>query len=288
MGTHFTEAATSRFVAVDKDGDSYQVHFNDCDPGAGGDTVVMLHGSGPGATSWANFNRNITPLTDAGFRVVLLDVPGWGKSSPILCNGSRSHLNAHFLLGFMDATGLGKAHLIGNSMGAQSCTAFTLDNPDRVGKLILMGGGTGGISPFQPMPTEGIKRIMQLYRNPTVENVKALMDIFVFDPGELTEDLLKLRLDAMTSRPEHLSNFVKSFELDPRQYPDYGPALTRIKAETLIIWGRNDRFVPMDAGLRLVSSIPNSQLHIFNNCGHWAQWEHADPFNRMMLDFMTH
>ena len=114
------------------------------------------------------------------------------------------------------------------------------------------------------------------------------MDIFVFDASELTEELLKLRLDNMLSCEEHLTNFVKSFELDPKQYPDYGPTLTRIKAETLIIWGRNDRFVPMDAGLRLLANIPNSQLHVFNNCGHWAQWEHADRFNRMVVDFLTH
>lgn len=288
MGQQYTEAETSRFVTVPKDGKDYEVHYNDCDPGAGGNTVIMLHGSGPGATSWANFNRNITPLTDAGYRVVLLDVPGWGQSSPIICNGSRSHLNAHFVKGFVDAQGLERVHLVGNSMGAQSCTAFTLDNPERVGKLILMGGGTGGVSPFQPMPTEGIKRIMKLYRDPTVENIRALMEIFVFDTSELTEDLFKMRLDNMMSREEHLNNFVRSFELDPKQYPDYGPQLTQIKADTLIIWGRNDRFVPMDAGLRLLANIPNSQLHVFNNCGHWAQWEHADRFNRMVVDFLTH
>ena len=75
---------------------------------------------------------------------------------------------------------------------------------------------------------------------------------------------------------------------NPKQFPDFSPRLAEIQAETLVIWGRNDRFVPMDTGLRLIAGIPNSELHIFNRCGHWAQWEHADKFNRMVVDFLSH
>ena len=64
--------------------------------------------------------------------------------------------------------------------------------------------------------------------------------------------------------------------------------IPELKSEMLMIWGRQDRFVPMDTGLRLVAGLPNSELHVFNRCGHWAQWEHADKFNRMVLDFLTH
>lgn len=59
-------------------GETLRVHFNDC--GQGDETVVLLHGSGPGATGWANFSRNIDPLVQAGYRVILLDCPGWGKA----------------------------------------------------------------------------------------------------------------------------------------------------------------------------------------------------------------
>ncbi|MNE45379.1 2-hydroxy-6-oxononadienedioate/2-hydroxy-6-oxononatrienedioate hydrolase [compost metagenome] len=92
----------------------------------------------------------------------------------------------------------------------------------------------------------------------------------------------------MLARRDHLENFVRTLEVNPRQFPDFSPRLAEIKAQTLVIWGRNDRFVPMDTGLRLVAGIPDSELHVFNNCGHWAQWEHADKFNRMVLDFLTH
>ena len=172
-------------------------------------------------------------------------------------------------------------------MGGHSVTAFTLDNPERVGKLILMGGGTGGLSTFTPMPTEGIKRLQALYRQPTLENLRAMMDIFVYDPSSLTDELLQLRLKNILARQDHLDNFVKSLEINPRQFPDFGARLSTITAPTLVMWGRDDRFVPMDAALRLVSHIPNSELHLFNRCGHWVQWEHKDRFNALVLDFLA-
>src|SRR5690606_11586881 len=117
------------------------IHYNDTE--AGDEAVVMLHGSGPGASGWANFNRNIQPLTDAGYRVTLMDCPGWSNSATIVNDGSRSHLNARVLKGLVYALGLKKMHIIGNSMGGHSAVAFTLEYPEHVDKLILMGGGTG-------------------------------------------------------------------------------------------------------------------------------------------------
>ncbi len=89
-----TEAATSRFLNVEEAGKTLRIHFNDC--GQGDETVVLLHGSGPGA-GWADFSRNIDPLVEAGYRVILLDCPGWGKSDSIVNRGSRSDLNARIL-----------------------------------------------------------------------------------------------------------------------------------------------------------------------------------------------
>ena len=281
-----TEAATSQLVRLKVNELEVQVHYNDC--GAGEQTVVMLHGSGPGATGWANFHRNVDAFVGAGYRVVLMDCLGWGKSDPIVCTGSRSDLNAQTLKALLDALGLDKVHIVGNSMGGHSAVAFALANRTRVGKLILMGGGTGGPSQFVPMPTEGIKLLQGLYREPTIENLKKMMAVFVFDPSSMTEELFQARLDNRLARKDHLENFVKSLAANPKQFPDQGPRLGEITAPTLVIWGRDDRFVPMDVGLRLIWGMPNAELHIFNRCGHWAQWEHADKFNRMVLDFLAH
>jgi len=264
--TPLTEATTSKFVRIKEGELDLQLHYNDC--GSGAETVVMLHGSGPGASGWANFNRNIEPLVAAGYRVILMDCPGWSKSDPIVCTGSRSDLNGRALKGLLDAIGLDKVHIIGNSMGGHSAVAFALANPKRVGKLVLMGGGTGGPSQFVPMPTEGIKLIQALYREPSVENLKRMMAVFVYDSSGLTEELYQTRLDNMLARRDHLENFVKSHAANPRQFTDYGPRLGEIAAPALIIWGRDDRFVPMDVGLRLVhAECGNAYLQPLRSLG---------------------
>ncbi|RIX71263.1 alpha/beta fold hydrolase, partial [Acidovorax cavernicola] len=257
------------------------------DVGTGSEVVVMLHGSGSGASGWANFHRNIDPLVNAGYRVILLDCPGWSKSDPIVSTGSRSDLNARCLKAVLDALSIAKVHIIGNSMGGHSAVGFALAHPERVGRLILMGGGTGGPSAFVPMPAEGIKLIGALYRDPTVENLKRMMNVFVYDASNLTEALYQQRLSNILARRDHLENFVKSAQINPKQFTDYGTRLPEIKAQTLIIWGRDDRFVPLDIGLRLLWGIPNSEFHVFSQCGHWAQWEHAEVFNKMVKDFLA-
>jgi 2-hydroxy-6-oxonona-2,4-dienedioate hydrolase len=282
----FTEASSSRFVDV-PDGDArYRIHYNDCGAGGHG-TVVMLHGSGPGASGWANFHRNVEPVVAAGWRVLLIDCPGWSRSDSVVCTGSRSDLNARITKGVLDALGIERAHLIGNSMGGHSAVAFALAYPERVGRMVLMGGGTGGPSQFMPMPTEGIKLIQALYRDPSIENLKRMMAAFVFDTSSLTEELYRVRLENMLARRDHLENFVTSLAANPRQYPDYGHRLGEIKARTLVVWGRDDRFVPFDIGLRLVWGLPDADLHLFSRCGHWAQWEHAETFNRMVIAFLA-
>lgn len=286
MTQQWTEAETSKFITI-KEGDTdLNIHYNDTERGE--QVVVMLHGSGPGASGWANFNRNIEPLTEAGYRVILMDCPGWSKSDSIVNEGSRSHLNARVLKGLLDGLGLHKVHIIGNSMGAHSAVVFAMDYPKYVDKLILMGGGTGGGSLFTPMPAEGIKRISKLYREPTIENIKEMMDIFVYDTSHLTESLFQARLDNILAREDHLENFVKSSEANRKQFPDVSHRLDEVNNETLIIWGRDDRFVAMDLGIRLLNGLPRAELHVFNRCGHWVQWEYADKFNRMVLDFLKH
>ena len=280
-----TEESTSRFADVQAGALKLRIHYNDA--GQGAETVVMLHGSGPGASGWANFNRNVQPLVDAGYRVVLMDCPGWSKSDPIVNTGSRSDLNADTLAGLLDVLQIERVHLIGNSMGGHSAVAFALKHPQRVGKLVLMGGGTGGPSQFVPMPTEGIKLIGALYRDPTIDNLKRMMNVFVYDASSLTDALYQARLDNMLNRRDHLEHFVKSSAANPKQFPDYGHRLGEIAAPALVIWGRDDRFVPMDVGLRLVWGLQNAEFHVFSRCGHWAQWEHAGKFNRMVRDFLA-
>lgn len=282
--TTFTEAGTSKFARIKEGGLDLQIHYNDM---GSGEVVVMMHGSGPGASGWSNFHRNVDAFVNAGYRVLLVDSPGWNKSDPIVVStGYRSDVNAAVVKGLMDVLNIDRVHLIGNSMGGINALAFALNYPDRLDKMVIMGGGGAGPSLFVPMPLEGIKLLFGLYVNPTMENLKKMLDVFVFDPSALTEDLIQGRFANMMEHKDHLENFVKSFQANQKQFPDYSLRFSEIKAQTLVTWGRDDRFVPLDSGLKLIWGLQDAELHVFNKCGHWAQWEHADKFNRLVIDFL--
>lgn len=277
----YTRENTSRTV----DTGEWVLHYHDAGEG---EVVIMVHGSGPGATGWANFYRNIDAFVEAGYRVILMDCPGFGASSPVVTAEPRFDLTGRAIGQLMDALGIERAHLVGNSMGGASVLAYAKDRPERLGKLVLMGSaGVGLGSVFTPTPMEGIGRLMDLYREPTLENLHAMLNIFVYDPSTLTPELIDLRYQAICDHAHHLENFVKSDALSKGVMGDYSAHIRNITADTLIIWGRDDRFVPLDWGLRMLREMPSSQLHVFGQCGHWAQWEHAEAFNRLVVDFIA-
>lgn len=275
-----TESGTSRSIAIN----GQSLHYHDAGQGP---AVIMLHGGGPGAGGWSNFNRNFSAFVEAGYRTILLDCPGFNRSYPIVSADPRGLINARAVHALMDALDIRKAHLIGNSMGGLSALTFALEFSDRLDRMILMGSAGLGQSLFQPTPQEGIKLLMKLYRQPTLENLQAMLQVFVHDPSVLTEELVQQRWQAMQRSLEHLANFVKSNELNPRAlFVDLTPRLPEIRAKTLVVWGRDDRFVPLDNGLKAVWNLPDADLQVFSRCGHWAQWEHAAKFNRLALGFL--
>jgi len=283
-----TEAATSKYQQIKEGFLNLKVHYNEA---GNGETVFMLHGGGPGAGGWSNFSRNIGPFVDAGYRVILLDCPGFNKTDPIVLNADQDRFlaNAMAVKGLMDALNIKKAHLVGNSLGGATSLAFALAYPDRLDKMVLMGpGGVGSYSSFVPMPPEGIKLLFNLYVNPSMENLKKMIDVFVYDPSKISEELIKGRYDNMMRNDgEHMKNFMKSTQARS-VFVDLSPRFGEIKAKTLVTWGRDDRFVPLDHGLKVLWGIPDAQMHVFSKCGHWAQWEHADEFNRLVTDFLKH
>lgn len=279
--TEPSESSTSRYC----DAGGHRLHYHDA---GSGPAVIMLHGGGPGAGGWSNFHRNIGPFVEAGRRVILLDCPGFNKSSALISSDPRGLINARAVHALMDELGIAKAHLIGNSMGGLSALTFALEFPDRLDRMILMGSAGLGQSLIQPSPQEGIKLLMRLYKQPTLDNLQAMLQVFVYDPSVLTDELVQGRWQAMQRSSEHLANFVKSNEMNPRAlFVDLTPRLPEIKAKTLVIWGRDDRFVPLDNGLKAVWGIPDADLQVFGRCGHWAQWEHAEKFNRLALGFLS-
>ncbi|MBM3940245.1 MAG: alpha/beta fold hydrolase [SAR202 cluster bacterium] len=272
--TALTEQSTSKFVQA---GD-IKLHYNEA---GSGDAVIMLHGGGPGASGWSNFSTNIGPFAEH-YRTMLFDMPQFGKSDPVVINEERAHYNAKAIKKGLDQLGIKKVSFIGNSFGGATSLAFVLLYPEAVHKLVLMGAAGYGQSIFGPTPLEGIKALNAWWHVRTKEAMKEIVDIFVYDQKFKTDELVGRRFNAAMSKPEHIEARNKS----TGGLMDYTPELHKIKAPTLVIWGRDDRFSPLDWALRLTWHLPNAQLHVFPQCGHWVQYEKSDQFNRLVLDFL--
>src|SRR5688572_7572920 len=123
--SELTHDGTSRVLEAG----GHRLHYHDAGKGP---VVIMLHGGGPGAGGWSNFNRNVGALVDGGYRVILLDCPGFNRSSPLVSADPRGLINARAAAALMDALGIARAHLVGNSMGGLSALTFALEFPDRL------------------------------------------------------------------------------------------------------------------------------------------------------------
>jgi pimeloyl-ACP methyl ester carboxylesterase len=272
------EAATSHFVQA---GD-VRMHYNEVGTGT---PVIMLHGTGPGASSWSNFSNNVHAFADR-FRALLVDMPQYGKSQKVVIEGGRLTYTARVLQDLMDALQIERAHFVGNSMGGQAAMKLAIDAPERVDKLVVIGSNPVSYSLFTPTPLEGIKHIAGYYRGdggPSLAKMRRLVQTILFDQSFLDETALRERYEASID-PEVVQLMTQA----PPANQDLSAELQLIKAPTLVVWGADDRFGALDVGLLLTRRIPNSRMHIFNRCGHWAQVEHADEFNRLVIDFLTH
>lgn len=264
--------------------DSTVIHYNEA--GTSDQVVVLIHGSGPGATGWSNFNPNIGALAE-NFRVLAVDMPGWGDSSP---RPAAEYRHPEVVVQLLDALGIDKAALVGNSMGGMIALAVAARNPERVSHLITMGPGSGQPTLFDAGdgPSEGLKILYAGYNDPTPETFAKVVDIMTFDtPQEVAEPLAKQRAANAAAKPEHLKNWIDgSAGGPPLRYGASLEEIMSIKAPSLLIHGRDDRVVPFEHTLRLVRLIQNSRAYLINRCGHWAQLEHADEFNRAVTSFI--
>jgi 4,5:9,10-diseco-3-hydroxy-5,9,17-trioxoandrosta-1(10),2-diene-4-oate hydrolase len=274
------------------------IHYHDhgsapAEIGAGkGDagTVVLLHGGGPGASGWSNFGRNM-PVIAGRFRAVMMDLPGYGKSAARPVTGHFFTVAADALAGLLDHLGVGKVHLIGNSLGGGTALRFALRFPDRTGRLVLMAPGGLGLNVISADPTEGVRRLMEFGAppGPTREKMAAFLRTLVFDQRLVTDELIDERY-AVASRPESLAAVAAmggSFFGEHAEDGMLWREAHRVKHEVLLIWGREDRVNPLDGALIAVKQLRRAQLHVFGGCGHWAQLEKFSEFNELSLRFLS-
>jgi 4,5:9,10-diseco-3-hydroxy-5,9,17-trioxoandrosta-1(10),2-diene-4-oate hydrolase len=254
------------------------------------DTVVLLHGGGPGASSWSNFGRNM-PVFAKRFRAVMMDLPGYGQSAARPVTGHFFTVAADALAGLMDELGIGKTHIIGNSLGGGTALRFALRYPDLTGRLVLMGPGGLTLNVMSPDPTEGVRRLMEFGAppGPSRDKMAAFLRTMVYDQQLVTDELIDERF-AVASRPEALAAMVAMGGSFFGEYAEDGMLWReahRLKHEVLLIWGREDRVNPLDGALIALKQLRRAQLHVFGGCGHWAQLEKFDEFNELSLRFLA-
>ena len=247
-----------------------------------GDPVLLVHGSGPGVTAWANW-RLIMPALSQQLRVIAPDLPGFGYTERSATPRYDLETWTDHLVGFLEALHLPRVHVVGNSFGGALALSLATRRPDLVDRLVLMG--SVGV-PFKITP--GLDQVWGF--EPSIDAMRDLLEVFAYDRSLLSDDLARSRLEAAT-RPGVQESFSAMFPAPRQRGVD---ALTidddlirRIDRPVLVVHGREDQVIPLSNSLRLLELIDQARLHVFGRCGHWVQIEHAASFNRMVADFLT-
>ena len=257
-----------------------------------GQPVVLLHGGGAGATGASNYARNIDKLAER-FHVIVPDMPGYGGSTKRIDHSDPFGDLASFVGGLLDVLGHTSAHLVGNSYGGAAALRLTLDRPEAVKRLVLMG--PGGIGTTRSVPTAGLNALLKYYGGDGPSRAKLaafIRDYLVYDASDVSDDLIDLRYEASID-PEVVANpplrrpaglkalWRMDFTRDAR--------LAKVQTPTLVLWGAHDKVNRPSGALTLAQTMPNCDAHLVSNAGHWVQWEQADLFNSVTAEFLgTH
>jgi len=266
---------------IGKSVDVAGIATNYLEDGTGKD-VVLIHGSGPGVTAFANWQM-VIPRLAGSFRVVAPDIVGFGYTQRPADWAYNLDSWVRHIVGFLDSVGIGKARVVGNSFGGALSLALAARHPQRVERLVLMGSA-GLEFPI----SEGLDAVWG-YR-PSRETMRSMMKYFAYDPSLITPELAESRYIAST-RPGFQECYEALFPA-PRQRHIAALAtpeedIRAIEAEVLIVHGRDDRIIPWDVSRRLHEILPRSQLHVFGQCGHWTQVEMNARFCRQVHDFFS-
>jgi 4,5:9,10-diseco-3-hydroxy-5,9,17-trioxoandrosta-1(10),2-diene-4-oate hydrolase len=266
---------TDRFVTVN----GIKLHYNEA---GSGPALICTHGGGPGANAWDNSKYVIDDLSKT-FRVILLDLPGWGESQKLVKRGDvpLDIYVAKLLRDFMDELGVDKAHQYGSSQFAPACLRFGIEYPDRVGKIVVQSSEFG---PLPKDPGPGIKSLIAFAQEPSRDKMQTIFEYFTpreeFRPASVVDNRFEKAM-----APDHLPS--------RREFPnaansDLTDVLSKLRAEVLYVCGNDDGMIPVTTALDALKMIPRSRAVIWGDrSGHFVLTEHAAEYVRIVTDFLT-
>jgi len=258
----------------------YRIHY--LDEGQG-EAVVFLHGSGPGASGHSNFKGNYPFLVEAGYRCIVPDHVGYGFSDK---PDDRDHPLEFFvecIVQTLDAAGVGRCTLVGNSLGGAVALGLALDYPERVDKLILMApGGLSELHEYQQMP--GMQKVFAVFGSGEPVTHEVMKDLFatglMHDPSHATDELVRERMQIMEIMNGHV--------MATMRVPVLVDRLRELECPVLGFWGMDEKMMPENGIMAMAKHIRHLRLILVTECGHWVMVEHEGMFNRACLDFLRH
>ncbi len=244
--------------------------------------LLLIHGSGPGVTAWANW-RLVMPELANTRRVIALDMLGFGYTERPKDQSYTMDRWVQHAVDLLDTLEIEQADLVGNSFGGALALALTIRHPQRVRRLVLMG--SVGV-PFTITP--GLDAVWGY--QPSLETMRRLLDIFAYDRSLVNDELAKMRYEA-SIRPGFHESFAAMFPAPRQRWVDAMASseadIRALPHETLIVHGREDEVIPLQTSLTLAQWINKSQLHVFGRCGHWTQIEHSQRFINLVSGFLV-
>ena len=256
-----------------------------------GPALLLLHGSGPGVTGWRNFRQNLPALAER-FRCLVLEFPGFGVSDPTDRHPMVAAPRAVRTL--LDGLGLRRVDVIGNSMGGVVALQLATRVPEVFRRIVTIGGV--GTTLFSPFPAEGLNLLMDFTDQPSRDGLVRWLNSMVCDTALITEQLVEERWRQATD-PATLASARKMYGREALRaqlaaagesdQPPYWAMLHKVRARTLLTWGRDDRVSPLDMALVPLRTIPDAELHVLPNCGHWAMIEQRKAWENAVIAFLT-
>lgn len=250
-----------------------------------GADVVFLHGTSGHLEA---FSRNIVPHTDAGFRCHAIDMLGHGYTGKPDYPYEIPRYVEH-LVGYLDAQGIGAAHLVGESLGGWVAGWLASEQPERVKSLQLVAAGGTKANP----------EIMERIRTSTTRAVteddidltRQRLHLLMYDgERDVSEELVEIRhaIYHQDDFRENLPNLLCLQQMEVRQANLMTPdRLARISVPTLVVWGNENPFGEVPEATAMHEAIAGSRLELMGQCGHWPQHEQAGLFNPLSIAFIT-